>query len=131
MRRFRVHFVTEIDFVDGDEVSDDVGRNYKKHLAETVQDAAQNLSLRTIKGARVEFRVRFRSPTPGSPRRSRPSPGTSHHPVDPLRIPTIAAHRAAQMAKPCLDATLRPSPPITSRISVSKGIAIRTRYAGR
>jgi hypothetical protein len=54
MRRFRVHFVTEIDFVDGDEVSDDVGRNYKKHLAETVQDAAQNLSLRTIKGARVE-----------------------------------------------------------------------------
>jgi hypothetical protein len=28
--------------------------NYEKHLAETVQDAAQNLSLRTIKGARVE-----------------------------------------------------------------------------
>jgi hypothetical protein len=49
-----VHFVTEIDFVDGDEASDDVVQNYKKHLAETVQDAAQNLSLRTIKGARVE-----------------------------------------------------------------------------
>jgi hypothetical protein len=54
MRRFMVHFVTEIDFVDGDEASDAMAKNYKKHLAETVQDAAQNLSLRTIKGARVE-----------------------------------------------------------------------------
>jgi hypothetical protein len=54
MRRFRVHFVTAIDFVDGDEASDDVVKNYTRHLAETVQDAAQNLSLRTIKGARVE-----------------------------------------------------------------------------
>jgi hypothetical protein len=54
MRRFRVHFVTEIDFVNGDEASDAAALNYKKHLAETVQDAAQNLSLRTIKGARVE-----------------------------------------------------------------------------
>jgi hypothetical protein len=54
MRRFRVHFVTEIDFVDGDEASDAAALDYKKHLAETVQDAAQNLSLRTIKGARVE-----------------------------------------------------------------------------
>ena len=41
MRRFRVHFVTEIDFVDGDEASDAAALNYKKHLAETVQDAAQ------------------------------------------------------------------------------------------
>jgi hypothetical protein len=40
--------------VDGDEASDAAAQNYKKHLAETVQDAAQNLSLRTIKGARVE-----------------------------------------------------------------------------
>ena len=54
MRRFMVHFVTEIDFVDGDEASDAAALNYKKHLAETVQDAAQNLSLRTIKGVRVE-----------------------------------------------------------------------------
>jgi hypothetical protein len=54
MRRFRVHFVTEIDFVDGDEASDAAALDYKKHLAETVQDAAQNLSLRTIKGAMVE-----------------------------------------------------------------------------
>jgi hypothetical protein len=54
MRRFRAHFVTEIDFVDGDEASDTAAQNYKKHLAETVQDAAQNLSLPTIKGTRVE-----------------------------------------------------------------------------
>jgi hypothetical protein len=51
MRRFMVHLVTEIDFVDGDEVSDEVVQNYEKHLAETVQNAAQQLSLRTIKGA--------------------------------------------------------------------------------
>jgi hypothetical protein len=31
-----------------------VVQNYQKHLAEAVQDAAQNLSLRTIKGVRVE-----------------------------------------------------------------------------
>jgi hypothetical protein len=29
-------------------------QNYQKHLAETVQDAARNLSLRTIKGVQVE-----------------------------------------------------------------------------
>ena len=40
--------------MDGDEASDAAALNYKKHLAETVQDAAQNLSLRTIKGVRVE-----------------------------------------------------------------------------
>jgi hypothetical protein len=37
MRRFRVHFVTEIAFVDGDEASDAAALNYKKHLAETVR----------------------------------------------------------------------------------------------
>jgi hypothetical protein len=54
MRRFMVHFVTEIDFVDGDEAADDVVQTYKKHLAETVHDAAESLSLRTIKGVQVE-----------------------------------------------------------------------------
>jgi hypothetical protein len=54
MRRFMVHLVTEIDFVDGDEASDEAVRNYQKHLSETVQNAAQGVSLRTIKGARVE-----------------------------------------------------------------------------
>ena len=54
MRRFMVHLVTEIDFVDGDEVSDEILQNYQKHLSETVQNAAQALSLRTIKDSRVE-----------------------------------------------------------------------------
>ena len=54
MRRFMVHLVTEIDFVDGDEVSDEILQNYQKHLSETVQNAAQHLPLRTIKGVRVE-----------------------------------------------------------------------------
>ena len=54
MRRFMVHLVTEIDFVDGDEASDAAAQNYQKHLSETVRNAAQGLSLRTIKGARVE-----------------------------------------------------------------------------
>jgi hypothetical protein len=54
MRRFMVHLVTEIDFVDGDQASDEILQNYQKHLAATVQNAAQTLSLRTIKAARVE-----------------------------------------------------------------------------
>jgi hypothetical protein len=54
MRRFMVHLVTEIDFEDGDEASDETVQNYKKHLKETILSAAQGLSLRTIKGARVE-----------------------------------------------------------------------------
>ena len=54
MRRFMVHLVTEIDFVDGDEASDAAAQNYQKHLSETVRNAAQGLSLRTIKGGRVE-----------------------------------------------------------------------------
>jgi hypothetical protein len=31
MRRFMVHLVTEIDFVDGDEASDAAAQNYQKH----------------------------------------------------------------------------------------------------
>ena len=54
MRRFMVHLVTEVEFEDGDEASDKAVQNYQKHLKETVQSAAQGLSLRTIKGARVE-----------------------------------------------------------------------------
>ena len=54
MRRFMVHLVTEIDFVDGDEASEDVAAlNYQKHLSETVQNVAQGLSLRIIKDTRV------------------------------------------------------------------------------
>jgi hypothetical protein len=54
MRRFMVHLVTEIDFVDGDEASDEATQNYQKHLSDTLRNAAQGISLRTIKNARVE-----------------------------------------------------------------------------
>jgi hypothetical protein len=40
MRRFMVHLVTEIDFVDGDEASDVAAQNYQKHLKETIQPEA-------------------------------------------------------------------------------------------
>jgi hypothetical protein len=45
MRRFMVHLVTEIDFVDGDQAADVAAQNYQKHLKDTVQNAAQELSL--------------------------------------------------------------------------------------
>ena len=54
MRRFMVHLVTEVDFEDGDEASDKTVQNYQKHLKDTVHNAVQALSLRTIKGSRVE-----------------------------------------------------------------------------
>jgi hypothetical protein len=54
MRRFMVHLVTEIDFVDGDEASDEAAQSYQKHLSDTVRNAAQGISLRTIKDSRVE-----------------------------------------------------------------------------
>jgi hypothetical protein len=54
MRRFMVHLMTEIDFIDGDEVSDEAAQNYQKHLSDTLRNAAQEISLRTIKDARVE-----------------------------------------------------------------------------
>jgi hypothetical protein len=53
MRRFMVHLVTEIDFVDGDEASDEAAQSYQKHLSDTLRNAAQGISLRTIKDARV------------------------------------------------------------------------------
>ena len=53
MRRFMVHLLTEIDFVEGDKVSDEKVQGYKKHLAETVHSAAQGLSLRTSSDTRV------------------------------------------------------------------------------
>jgi hypothetical protein len=52
MRRFMVHLVTE--FEDGDEASDKTVQNYQKHLSEIVRNAVQGLSLRTVKGARIE-----------------------------------------------------------------------------
>ena len=49
MRRFMVHLVTEIDFIDGDEASDEAAQNYQKHLSDTFRNAAQGISLRTIR----------------------------------------------------------------------------------
>jgi|HubBroStandDraft_4_1064222.scaffolds.fasta_scaffold1793660_1 hypothetical protein len=57
MRRFNVHFIAKIDFVDGDEVENETIQNVQKHLAETVQEAAENLSLRTINGVEVDHVV--------------------------------------------------------------------------
>ena len=54
MRRFKVTLVTEIDFEDGDEASDSAAQNYQKHLKGVVQSAVQGISLRAIKGSRVE-----------------------------------------------------------------------------
>jgi hypothetical protein len=54
MRRFMVHLVTEVEFEGGDEASDAAAQNYQKHLSETVRNAAQGLSLHTIKDAHVE-----------------------------------------------------------------------------
>ena len=56
MRRFMVHFTTEVDFVEGDEgeASDDAAQGYQQHLKDTVQRAAQGITLRTIQGATVE-----------------------------------------------------------------------------
>jgi hypothetical protein len=51
--QFMAHVVTDIDFVDGDDVSDGIAENYAKHLAEELQKAARQLSLRTIKGTSV------------------------------------------------------------------------------
>ena len=54
MRQFMVRLVTEIDFVDGGEVSNEAVQNYQKHLSDTLRNAAQGISLRTIKNSRVE-----------------------------------------------------------------------------
>ena len=40
MRRFNVHLVTEVDFLDGDEASDQAARDYEKHLTEAIPIAA-------------------------------------------------------------------------------------------
>jgi hypothetical protein len=53
MRRFIALLETEVEFVDGDSVSDAIAQGYEKHLMTVVQEVAQNLSLRTIKGNRV------------------------------------------------------------------------------
>jgi len=53
MRRFITLLVTEIDFVDQDSVSDELAQHYEKHLMAAVQEVANGLSLRTIRGTKV------------------------------------------------------------------------------
>ena len=53
MQRFMASVVTEVDFVDGDNVPDAAVENYERHLAETLQEAANQLSLATINGTKV------------------------------------------------------------------------------
>jgi hypothetical protein len=53
MHRFVTLLVTEADFVDPDPVADGVVQNYEKHLATEMQDVANKLTLRTLKGHNV------------------------------------------------------------------------------
>ena len=49
-----VRLVTEIDFVDSCEVSNEVLHNYQEHLSDTLRNTAQGISLRTIKDSKVD-----------------------------------------------------------------------------
>jgi hypothetical protein len=51
--RFMVHLVTEVDFVDGDNVSDALKQSYQQHLVEALQKASDELSLRSMRGSKV------------------------------------------------------------------------------
>jgi hypothetical protein len=53
MRRFMLLLVTDVDFVDGPNVSDEIAHGFEQHLAEEVQRTAAQLSLRTIRGLKV------------------------------------------------------------------------------
>ena len=54
MRRFTVHIGDRNRLRGWRRPSDAVAQNYEKHLSDTLQNAAQSLSLRTIKNTRVE-----------------------------------------------------------------------------
>jgi hypothetical protein len=53
MRSFITLLETDVDFVDGDSVSDDVAKNYEEHLMAEIQAAVERLSLRTIRGHKI------------------------------------------------------------------------------
>jgi hypothetical protein len=52
-RTFAATIITEVEFVGGDTESEEINQNYLKHLTTELEKAASNLSLRTIKDARV------------------------------------------------------------------------------
>jgi hypothetical protein len=53
-RMFAATIITAVEFV-GNESSDQFDDNYIRHLTEELAKAASRLSLRTMKGHRVEF----------------------------------------------------------------------------
>jgi hypothetical protein len=53
MRRFMAQVVTEIHFVGDDHASPEFAQGYEEHLATALQEAAQELSLRTVQGNKV------------------------------------------------------------------------------
>jgi len=53
MRRLLTQLVLDVDFVDGDSVSDDVVEHCEKHLLAEVDQLTKRFSLRTINGLKV------------------------------------------------------------------------------
>ncbi len=53
MRRLLTQMVLDIDFVDGDSVSDDVVEHCEKHLMTEIEELTKRFSLRTINGLKV------------------------------------------------------------------------------
>jgi hypothetical protein len=50
MRRFIILLETDVDFVDGDAVSEEAVQNVEKHLLTEVKKAAEGFSHRVIRG---------------------------------------------------------------------------------
>jgi hypothetical protein len=100
MRRFIVHLMTEIDFIDGDEVSDEAAQNYQKHLSDTLRNAAQEISLRTPESrlsrsqkSRMNSNARLRGNVARKHARQRRS--LRHRGVRQLRPPSRCQRRCA------------------------------------
>jgi hypothetical protein len=53
VRSFMTQLVTDVDFVDGDSISDDVAKNYEQDLMTEIQRAVERFSLRTIRGHKI------------------------------------------------------------------------------
>jgi hypothetical protein len=53
MRRLLTQMVLDVDFVDGDSVSNDVVEQCEKHLMAEIDELTKRFSLRTINGLKV------------------------------------------------------------------------------
>ena len=103
MRRFNVHLVTEVDFVEGDEVSDQAARNYEKDLAQSYSDRGhgsvaphhQGRPGRERGGPRNQ-RMSFNNPRPrGCEIAPTPSRTFALHPVCQAVTPSVIERIAA------------------------------------